>query len=200
MHPDPSFHMADCDIMRHWVEEIGFGMVFAQTPNGPRVAHIPALFDGPDHLIFHLARGNALTKTLTDGDALFVLNGPNSYVSASWYDMADQVPTWNYLSIELEGRAVRLDNALLPQLIDRVTEHHEKRSNEAQPWTRAQLSEGKFDGMMRGIVGFRMEIKAWRGTAKLSQNKPEEARLSAADNVEARGRKAMAMLMRSVDS
>ncbi|MEM1132956.1 MAG: FMN-binding negative transcriptional regulator [Pseudomonadota bacterium] len=199
MHPDRSFHITDRDLMRHWVEEIGFGMVFAQTPNGPRVAHIPVLFEGPDTLEFHLSRGNALTRYITEGDALFVVNGPDSYISANWYDIPDQVPTWNYLSIELEGTVSRIERDVMPDLIDQVTAYHEAKAGEDPPWTRDKMAPDKFEGMLQGIVGFRMAIKAWRGTAKLSQNKLEATRLAAADKVAASGRKAMAMLMRNVE-
>lgn len=200
MHPDRSFHMTDRDMMRQWVEQIGFGMVFAQTPDGPRVGHIPALFDGPDQLVFHLSRGNALARYIADNDALFVANGPDAYISANWYDMPDQVPTWNYLSVELEGSISRMESSELPQLIDQITAHHERYAGQERPWTRSQMAAGKFDAMMRGIIGYRMYIKAWRGTAKLSQNKPEPTRKALADHVEASGRKAMAMLMRNVQN
>ena len=51
--------------------------------------------------------------------------------------------------------------------------------------------------MRRAIVGFRLEIAAWRGTIKLGQNKPEAARLAAADGAEASGRRGIAHWMRA---
>ena len=54
-----------------------------------------------------------------------------------------------------------------------------------------------FDRMTGAIVGFRLEIQGWRGTLKLGQNKPEAARLSAADGVEASGRRGIAHWMRN---
>ena len=49
--------------------------------------------------------------------------------------------------------------------------------------------------MVGAIVGFEMEILAWRPTAKLGQNKPADARLRAAAALDATGRRAMAHLM-----
>ena len=49
---------------------------------------------------------------------------------------------------------------------------------------------------MHGIVGFEMDVRAWRPTFKLSQNKPPEERLRVADALEAQGSPAIAALMR----
>src|SRR3546814_20484884 len=67
-------------------------------------SHAPVvLSDDRTTLQFHLARGNALTRHLGGAIALAVVQGPDAYVSASWYAEADQVPTWNYVAIEMEG-------------------------------------------------------------------------------------------------
>jgi len=50
--------------------------------------------------------------------------------------------------------------------------------------------------MMAGIVGFELEIAAWRPTFKLSQNKSAEERERAAAGLEAQGSRAIAELMR----
>ena len=38
------------------IDEIGFGMVFATTPDGPRVAHTPLQWTGDGAVHFHLAK------------------------------------------------------------------------------------------------------------------------------------------------
>ena len=63
------------------------------------------------------------------------------------------------------------------------------------PWHRDKMDRLKFDKMVGAIVGFEMEILAWRPTAKLSQNKPAAARKQAAAALDATGRHAMAHLM-----
>jgi transcriptional regulator len=45
---------------------------------------------------------------------------------------------------------------------------------------------------MAGIVGFEMEVLAWRPTFKLSQNKPADERARVADGLEASGHPAIA--------
>jgi transcriptional regulator len=41
-------------------------------------------------------------------------------------------------------------------------------------------------------------VTGWRGTAKLGQNKSPEARAKVADALDARGQRAMALLMRDL--
>lgn len=41
MHPNPAFRHEDRALLEALIAEIGFGMVFAATADGPRVAHVP---------------------------------------------------------------------------------------------------------------------------------------------------------------
>ena len=52
--------------------------------------------------------------------------------------------------------------------------------------------------MLGAIAGFEMEVRAWRPTFKLSQNKSAEDRASVADALEAHGSPALAALMRTL--
>src|SRR5690606_4368551 len=107
---------------------IGFAAIFAATPDGPRVAHAPVMLrDDAAALHFHLSRGNGLTKHLDGTTALAVVQGPDAYVSASWYAAADQVPTWNYVAVEMEGTVRRLDDADLVTQLDTLSALHEAR-------------------------------------------------------------------------
>jgi transcriptional regulator len=58
------------------------------------------------------------------------------------------------------------------------------------------MDDGLFRKMLGGITGFEMEVKAWRPTFKLSQNKTEAERHRVADELEKQGKKAMAHFMR----
>jgi transcriptional regulator len=198
MHPNAAFRWEDRDELRAFVGEIGFGTLFAQTPDGPRVAHVPAIFLGADRLGFHIARGNGITRHLNGAEALFVVQGPDAYISPDWYGLADQVPTWNYLAVELQGIARRMDRDALADQIDRLSAAFEARLAPKPEWTREKMSPGLFDRMLAGIVGFTLDVTAWRGTRKLGQNKPEEARLAAAEALDANGQRAMAHLMREL--
>lgn len=199
MHPHPAFRWEDRPAIRDMVRDIGFGAVFAATPDGPRAAHVPVVWIDDDTLAFHVSRGNGVARHLDGATALFSLQGPDAYVSPDWYGMGpDQVPTWNYVAVELEGRAVRMDEAGLLAHLDALGHEQERRLAPKPEWKRDKVDPSVIARMLTAIIGFRLEIQAWRGTLKLAQTKPEPARLAAAQALEAQGRRAMAALMRGV--
>jgi transcriptional regulator len=201
MHPDPLYRTDNRALCESLIDEIGFGMVFAATPDGPRVAHTPLLStgDGPEKpwaVQFHLARGNALARHLEGETALIVVNGPDAYVSPRWYDNRDTVPTWDYVALELEGRVRRMDDEGLEAFLHAAIEKHETRLAGA-PWRAEESSDKVWGGLFRGIVGFELEVQAWRPTLKLSQNKPAATRARIAEGLEQAGSAALAHLVRS---
>lgn len=197
MHPNPLFRSDDRALLESLIAEIGFGMVFAQTPDGPRVAHTPLLSTGDGAVQFHLARGNALTRHLDGATALIVVNGPDAYVSPRWYDNRDTVPTWNYVALELEGRVRRMADEGLEAFLHAAIAKHEGRL-EGEPWRAEESSEKVWSGLFRGITGFEMEVLAWRPTLKLSQNKSADERARIAEGLEAAGHAALAHLVREL--
>lgn len=198
MHPNAAFRTDDRALMEALIEDVGFGMVFATTPDGPRVAHTPISWTGDGAVHFHLARGNALTRHIDGTTALVVINGPDGYVSPRWYGDPEQVPTWNYVALELEGRVRQTDADGLLGLLETLIAREEARVTEGEPWTTAKMPEAKLRAMLPGIVGFEMEVQAWRPTLKLSQNKPVEERTRVADGLERQGSAGIAALMRSL--
>ncbi len=202
MHPNPLYRTEDRTLCESLIDEIGFGMVFASTPDGPRVAHTPLLAgsDGPENpwtVQFHLARNNALARHLDGETALVVINGPDAYVSPRWYDNRDTVPTWNYVALELEGRVRKMDDAGLEAFLHAAILKHEGRLDGA-PWRAEESSEKMWSGLFRGIVGFELEVLAWRPTFKLTQSKTADERISIADGLEAAGHASLAKLVRDV--
>ncbi len=200
MHPNPLFRVEDRALLESLIEEIGFGMVFAQTPDGPRVAHVPLVSNGAKDsgaaVHFHLARGNALTRHIVGTTALAVLNGPDAYVSPRWYSDRGQVPTWNYVSLELEGPVRQMDEDGLHGLLEAIGARQEARVETGEPWQPEEVPGELWNKLVKAIVGFEMEVRAWRPTFKLSQNKPPEERVKVADALEANGSPALAALMR----
>lgn len=198
MHPNAAFRTEDRALMESLIEDVGFGMIFAATPDGPRVAHTPLAWTGDSAVHFHLARGNALTKHIDGTTVLAVINGPEGYVSPRWYADPEQVPTWNYVALELEGRVRRMDSAGLLGLLEVLIAREEARVTEGKPWTTAKMPEAKLQAMLPGIVGFELEVQAWRPTLKLSQNKSAEERARVAEGLERQGSAGIAALMRTL--
>ena len=197
MHPNSAFRHDDRALDIDLIEQVGFGMVFLTTPDGPRAAHTPLLMTSSSTARFHLARGNALTRHLAGATALALVNGPDAYVSPRWYADPAQVPTWNYVSLELEGLVRQVDRQGLHAMLEALSARQEARMVQGTAWTMDKMPPVRLAQMMDSIVGFELEIKAWRPTFKLSQNKPAEERARAIAGLEAEGSLAMATLMRT---
>ena len=196
MHPNRKFHIQDREVMAALVRDQGFGLLVAQTPEGLRAVHVPVLLDG-ERLRFHVARGNLIHATLLGGcDALFVATGPHAYVSPDWYGLADRVPTWNYVAVELEGPVRSMTQEELISFLDEVSDRQETPLAPKPAWRRDKMSEGRFEGLLKAITGFELEARTWRGTAKLDQDKPQEVRARLADALDSRGETALARTMR----
>ena len=181
MHPASSFLETDCDVLRGVAEARGFATLIAVQDGRPVTAAAPALFEG-DRLRFHLANRNRLTAALLQSRyGLAVFSAGDAYISPDWYAASDQVPTWNYRSVEIEGAVTPLSDTATTQLLDDLSVMFENRLAPKPPWTRAKMSLGAFDKLLAAITGFEMKIERMEGTFKLSQNKPasERARVAA---------------------
>ena len=178
-----------------------FVTIAAAVQGRPIIAQAPAVareIDGELVIDFHLSRANALAPVIVPGfRAVALATGPDAYVSPDWYVSADQVPTWNYLSVEAEGSVAPLDEAELITQLDDLSAREEARLLPKPPWTRHKMTPGRFEAMLRGIIGARLVVDRLEGTFKLSQNKSEAER---AGVVAALGDHPIANLMCEVSS
>jgi transcriptional regulator len=175
MHPSSAFRETDETALRTLVTERGFGLVIGVAGGRPVAAHAALLLEGRT-LRFHLSRMNALTPVLEGGGtSLAVLSGADAYVSPDWYGLEDQVPTWNYLSVEMEGPVTALDDAAAAVLLDDLSAHFEGKLAPKTPWTRAKMTPARFEALLRGIRAFEMRVDRFEGVTKLSQNKDAAA-------------------------
>lgn len=173
MHPNRAFRFADDAAMLDYAVEVGFAHIFASSPDGPVVVHAPLARVG-SAIRFHVARSNRATPHLDGAAILASVAGPDGYVTPNWYEHPkDQVPTWNYVAVEIDGIARQIDEAGLREQLEALADTHEPRPN---PWTLTKTDPVKVDAMLRAISGFEIEVTAVRGTAKLHQHRSEAER------------------------
>ena len=199
MHPAKFFHVEDRDVLLGFLRAHPFVTIAASVGGRPFVAQSPIVIRelaGEIALDFHLSRGTVLTPYLTQGFRAVVLaTGPDAYISPDWYESPDQVPTWNYLSVEAEGSVAPLNDEELIAQLDDLSAQEEALLLPKKPWTRGKMKSGKFDGLLRGIQGGRLFVERLEGTFTLSQNKSEVDRLGAAEGL---GDHPIAGLMRNI--
>lgn len=154
-----------------------------QGPNELQVNHIPFLFDPErgEHgtLVGHVARANPVWKTLSDTAGVAVFQGPQAYVSPSWYPSKQVhgkvVPTWNYAVVHAHGVARCVENAEhLRAVVTRLTAWHE--ASQSSPWQVADAPADYLDSMLNAVVGIEIPVQRWVGKWKVSQNRSAEDR------------------------
>lgn len=201
MHTNPAFRTASTADNLAFARQRGFGILMLNGADGPLASHIPfVLADDGSHADLHLTRSNPIARSALPGPAVLAISGPDAYISPDWYDIEDQVPTWNYVAVHLRGTLSALDLDVMKDHVDALSAVHETRLLPKKPWHSDKMAEGVMPRMMRMILPFRFTITAVEGTWKLNQNKPEAARQSAAARLADRpdaGSQAIAALMRS---
>lgn len=184
MHPAAAFRVEDAEVLLAALAERPFATIAAAPGGRPLVAHAPVVVrrDGEGIVLdFHVSRGNALAPHVAAGFAAVVVTlGPEAYVSPDWYADADQVPTWNYVAVEAEGQVGPLGEADTIALLDGLSAQEEARLAPKPAWTRGKMSPGRFEAMLKGIIGARLRVERLQGTFKLSQNKSDEDRAGVA--------------------
>jgi len=175
LHPAGSFREPERAELIRRAGERGFAVIVGMTEGRALIGHAPLLIED-ERARFHLSAANPLTDAVSErGRVLAVVTGEDAYVSPDWYGLTDQVPTWNYVSVEIEGPARRLSRAETETLLDDLAARYEAALAPKPAWTRAKMDPAKFSAMVSGIVGFEMTIERLEGTTKLSQSKPAEA-------------------------
>src|SRR5262249_49091999 len=122
----------------------------------------------------HMARANPQWREAEGQTALAVFSGPHAYISPTWYEAAQVVPTWNYVAVHASGTIQILEEpAAVRGIVEKSVQVYERAM--PRPWS--------FDGsttfverLLTQIVGFRLKIEKIEGKWKLNQNHPVERR------------------------
>jgi len=178
MYIPAAFAQTDSNTLFEFIEMYSFGLLISQVQGEPFASHLPFLLDrssGPNGcLIGHMALANPQWRQADGQNVLAVFSGPHAYISPSWYQAENVVPTWNYVAVHVYGKlhVVRDEEALATILQDFVAYYE---ASLPRPW--------KFDAdsdfarkMIKAVSGFRIEISRLEGKWKLNQNRPEEQR------------------------
>jgi transcriptional regulator len=127
-----------------------------------------------DKVLFHVSRRNRIADQLGGQSVLISVLGRHAYQSANWYASHDQVPTWHYEAVEIEGIPRTLADDEVIALLDELSDTMEQRYSPENPWTRGGMAPGRFEAMVKAIVGFEVSPTEMRGTRKFNQSKGSE--------------------------
>ena len=183
MYVPASFRETNQNKLFDFIEQHSFGMLVSQLDDLPFVTHVPFLLERESasngRLISHMARANPQWKAAA-GDALCAFTGPHTYISPTWYDSENVVPTWNYLAVHVYGKLRIIEDT--DQLVDIVRKTVDTNEQSMPvPWKMESQSNEFITALAKQIIGFEIEITSMEGKWKLNQNQPAERRQKVID-------------------
>jgi transcriptional regulator len=170
MHPNRAFEWTDEEEMLRFAADQSFAHIFTSADGQLFVVHAPVVVEA-GRVQFHVSRRNRIADRLAGNPVLISVSGREAYQSANWYASENQVPTWHYESVEIEGAAREMAREELVDFLDRLSDIHERRVRPENPWTREKMDQDKFEALTRAIIGFEVVPTAIRGTRKFNQHK-----------------------------
>ena len=185
MHPNPVFRKTETHKNIAFAQQRSFGILTVNHDDGPLVSHIPfSLSDDGLFVEAHLVRSNPILRLLDQPiKAVIAVSGADAYISPDWYDVDNQVPTWNYVAVHLRGALEKRDHEELPGVLDRLSALMEDRLHPKKPWVTSKMDVDIYEKMRRQIVPISMNISDIEGTWKLNQNKTPQARAGAIEGL-----------------
>jgi transcriptional regulator len=174
------FQETRLDVMHALIRAHPLATLVTLTPDGLVANHIPLhLAESPSPfgvLEGHVARSNPLWKDYSkDVAALAVFQGPESYISPSWYvtkkETGKVVPTWNYAVVHAYGSLRVIEEASwLRWQLEKLT--HDNESKRPEPWHISDAPHEFTERLISEVVGLQFVITKLSGKWKVSQNQP----------------------------
>ena len=161
------------------MQQHSFATLVSQGESDLIASHLPLLLDREagefGRLSGHMAKPNTHWQSADGERVLIIYHGPHAYISPTWYESQNSVPTWNYVTVHAYGVLKTItDPDRLFEVIRATVDLYE--SHMPQPWSMLSPDSSFIEKLMGGIVGFEIQIERLEGKWKLSQNHPAERR------------------------
>ena len=185
--PDIYVNENRSEILR-FIEENSFSILVNQSNGKINATHIPLFIEksNDNQLVLsgHISKLNPQCENFEEnGNVLAIFSGAHSYISSSWYDY-EEVPTWNYLAVHLEGKIEILNEEQKLLHLENLVNKYEK--NSEKPISTKSLSKETMS-QANGILAFNIIVKNIDAVKKLSQNKSENNKKSIISHLEKSG-------------
>ena len=178
MYLPAAFAETDLTKLHRFIEQNSFGLLVSQVDGVLFATHLPFLLERTaglyGTLVGHMARANPQWGKAAGQTALTIFSGPHAYISPTWYEAENVVPTWNYTAVHAYGQVELVeDKAALLNIVQKMVHFYEQAL--PRPWS-FDPSSAYAERMLAQIVGIRIGIEKIEGKWKLNQNHPVERR------------------------
>lgn len=175
MYVPPYFSISDPNEIHSFLLDYPFAALISSSEgSAPSATHLPLLLSSDKKfLIGHLAKQNQQIQMFhSHSNVLCIFTGPHCYISPTWYESRQAVPTWNYMAVLITGilriinDPIQIRNNLV--LLVRAFE------SDSEKYSLDQLEPKYLNGLEQGIVSIEIQIETVEGKQKLSQNHSKE--------------------------
>ncbi|MEW2614794.1 FMN-binding negative transcriptional regulator [Streptomyces sp. NPDC047880] len=187
----PTIYQAeDRTWLRRVVKRYPLATLISNGPRAPYATHLPVILSPDDTsgdgglegatLLGHMNRANPHWGALTDGaHAQLVFTGPHGYVTPTVYGTTPAAPTWNFVTVHLQG-TLRLipDFEKTLEVVRLTVKAYEKDFGDG--WE----MDGSLDYFRQigpAVGAFHFDVQSADGMFKLSQEKDPEVQARVAD-------------------
>lgn len=174
MRRTPHFLMTDPADVKRLIREHPWATFVSPTAAGLVASHYPILLDEERDditILSHFGRPDEVSHELGQHEVLAIVQGPHDYVSPSWYEPGDLVPTWNHVTAHLYGVPEILSAEENYRVLSRLTDHFERHHPGGRSLAEDEAGTRR---LAKGTVGLRLAVTRFDARAKLSQNKKPE--------------------------
>ena len=177
------FEQHDPQALQGLIRSYPLAALVTPGADGITADHIPLEFHPAEGqhgtLRGHVARANPLWKQADGQAVLAIFQGPQAYISPTWYASKAAthkvVPTWNYAVVHAHGVLSAVQDAdWLLALVTRLTSQHEVGRDPA--WAVTDAPADFVTQMLRAIVGIEIRLTSFVGKWKSGQNRAEADR------------------------
>ncbi len=185
MYTPKHFRMNDKEEIFDFIHHNSFGILISNNQGKIIATHIPMLLknnEGDNGFLYgHIAKANQQLNEII-GEVLVIFPGAHKYISPTWYETNQTVPTWSYLSVHVYGKLEILnDRESKIEILKDAIRYFE--GNESG-YKIEDLKENYFESLIKGITAFKIEITEIQGKKKISQNHPEERQMRVISELE----------------
>ena len=171
MYIPESYRITDASVAIRYITNNPFGLLITQNSELPDTTLLPFMVsegkEGDLQLFGHMAANKQQSNTISDNLCKVIFTGPHCYISPEWYSAPD-VPTWNYIAVEVSGSIRLLKEEDSYELVKNQMRHHEGIGSINK------RSESIINSMMAQILCFVIRVDSLEMCVKMSQKKSIE--------------------------
>jgi transcriptional regulator len=153
------------------IQEYPLGLLISFSDGQLEINHLPFIAEsvGPDLFLFcHLAKANPQWRNLS-APVTVSFQGPHRYISPSMYVNRENVPTWSYAAVQVQGSAeIVADSQGLTEILTKSVRSFEKRNGTDWSYELPTPMQKKLES---AIVGLRIRATHIEAKFKLGQNR-----------------------------